>query len=399
MAPALDPDAAAAAVHGDCEPRFEGLRDALAEIMAAGTEVGVALAVYVDKEPVVDLWAGHADAARTRPWARDTLVNLFSVGKAISAVCLLRLVEAGRVDLDAPVARYWPEFAQAGKGQVPVRYLLTHQVGLPAVARVLPPEAWCDWTLMTEALAAQASWWEPGTGHGYHVNTQGFLIGEVVRRVTGQALGGYFREHLAGPAGIDWHWGLGPEHDARCADFIPPPPSLEQEARVRALDAGPGGLSGLPLMRFNAYWNPPGLSGIKIVNTRAWRAAEVPSTNGHGTARAIARLYSALATDGRLDGVHVLAPETVARAIAEQVNGPDIVLERPTRYGLGFQLTMPERRLGPGPRAFGHFGAGGSLGFADPDARVAFGYAMNQGRPGWQHRHVRQLVDLVYAAL
>ena len=384
---------------GDHREGFAHVRSALDDSVATATEVGAALTVYVDKQCVADLWAGHADAARTRPWQGDTLVNLFSVGKAISAVCLLRLVEAGRVDLDAPVARYWPEFAQAGKAQVPVRYLLTHQVGLPAVARALPSEAWSDWTLMTEALAAQGPWWEPGTGHGYHVNTQGFLIGEVIRRVTGQSIGAYFRAELAGPAGIDWHWGLGPEHDARCADFIPPPPSPEQDARVRALDAGPGDLSGLPLMRFNAYWNPPGLSGMRIVNTRAWRAAEVPSTNGHGNARAIARLYSALAADGRLDGVHVLAPETVTRAIAEQVSGPDLVLERPTRYGLGFQLTMPERRLGPGPRAFGHFGAGGSLGFADPDARVAIGYAMNQGRTGWQHKHVRHLIDLVYAAL
>jgi CubicO group peptidase (beta-lactamase class C family) len=184
---------------------------------------------------------------------------------------------------------------------------------------------------------------------------------------------------------------VGPEHDARCADYIPAPPSPEREAFEQRARLDP--------MRLNAHFIRPGLSGVQVVNTRAWRAAEVPSTNGHGTARAVARLYSALATDGRLDGVHVLGPETIARAITEQVNGPDLVLERPTRYGLGFQLTMPERRLGPGPRAFGHFGAGGSLGFADPDARVAFGYAMNQGRPGWQHAHVRRLIELVYAAL
>jgi len=380
----------AQAVHGRCEPRFEGLRSALGEVFASGIEVGAALAVCVDKQPVVDLWGGHADAARTRPWARDTIVNLFSVGKAITAICAHRLVEAGRLDLDAPVARYWPEFAQAGKEHLLVRHLLTHQAGLPAVAQPLPPGAWAEWGTMTAALAAQAPWWEPGRGHGYHVNTQGFLIGEVVRRVAGQSIGTYLRESLADPASIDFHIGLGPEHDERCADFLPPapPPSPSRED-----------LGGLTLMRLHAYRNPANLSGMGIVNTRAWRAAEVPSTNGHGNARAVARLYSALAGDGSLEGVHVLAPETVARAITEQVNGPDIVLERPTRYGLGFQLTMPERRLGPNPRAFGHFGAGGSLGFADPDARVAIGYAMNQGRLGWQHKHVRHLIDLVYAAL
>ena len=380
----------AQAVHGRCEPRFEGLRSALGEVLASGTEVGAALAVCVDKQPVVDLWGGHADAARTRPWTRDTIVNLFSVGKAITAICAHRLVEAGLLDLDAPVARYWPEFAQAGKDHLLVRHLLTHQAGLPAIAQSLPPGAWAEWDAMTAALAAQAPWWEPGRGHGYHVNTQGFLIGEVVRRVAGQSIGTYLRESLAGPAGIDFHIGLGPEHDERCADFLPPapPPSPGREELGR-----------LALMRLHAYRNPANLSGMGIVNTRAWRAAEVPWTNGHGNARAVARLYSALAGDGSLDGVHILAPETMVRAITEQVNGPDIVLERPTRYGLGFQLTMPERRLGPSPRAFGHFGAGGSLGFADPDARVAIGYAMNQGRLGWQHKHVRHLIDLVYAAL
>jgi CubicO group peptidase (beta-lactamase class C family) len=388
-----------AAVQGLCAPGFERVREALAETLAAGSEVGAALAVYVDKRAVVDLWAGHADAGRTRPWSRDTIVNLYSVGKAVSAVCALRLVEAGLLDLDAPVAHYWPEFAQEGKGRIRVRHILTHQAALPALARKLPSDAWSRWDVMTEALAAQAPWWEPGEGHGYHVNTQGFLIGEVVRRVTGKTLGAYLRDSLAGPAGIDFFIGFGPELDDRCAELLPQPASPEVEELRRQLSVNPESLSGLPLMRVNAYRNPPDLSGVGVVNTRQWRAAEVPSTNGHGNARAVARLYSALAGDGLLDGVHVLGPEMVARAAEEQVYGDDIVLGRPTRFGLGFQLTMAERPLGPDPRAFGHFGAGGSLGFADPDARLAFAYAMNQGRSGWQHKHVRHLIDLVYAAL
>jgi CubicO group peptidase (beta-lactamase class C family) len=386
-------------VHGLCEPGFEPVRTALAGAIAAGAEVGAALTVYVDRHPVVDLWGGHADAARTRPWERDTIVNLYSIGKAVSAVCALRLVEAGLLDLDAPVARYWPEFAQAGKGRLPVRYLLTHQAALPAIGPALPSGAWMRRDVMTEALAAQAPWWAPGGGHGYHVNTQGFLIGEVVRRVTGRTLGTYLRESIAGPAGIDFFIGFGPELDARCADLVPAPATPESEELRRRLGVNPETLSGLPLMRVNAYRNPAEMSGTGVVNTRAWRAAEVPSTNGHGHARAVARLYAALAGDGELDGVHILSPETIARATEPQVHGEDLVLQRPTRFGLGFQLTMAERPLGPSPRAFGHFGAGGSLGFADPDARVAFGYAMNQGRAGWQHAHVRHLVDLVYAAL
>ena len=375
------------------------MRDALAEILAAGAEVGAALAVYVDGHGVVDLWGGHADAGRTRPWERDTIVNLYSVGKAVTAVCALRLVEAGLLDLDAPVARYWPEFAQAGKVRIPVRYLLTHQAALPAIARALPSGAWSHWDVVTEALAAQAPWWEPGAGHGYHVNTQGFLIGEVVRRITGTTLGTYLRESLAGPAGVDFFIGVGPDLDGRCADVLPQPASPESEELRRQLGVDPATLSGRPLMRVNAYRNPPGISGTGVVNTRSWRAAEVPSTGGHGNARGVARLYSALAGDGEVDGVHVLSPAMVARATEQQVYGDDLVLQRPTRFGLGFQLTMAERPLGPSPRAFGHFGAGGSLGFADPDARVAFGYAMNQGRGGWQHKHVRHLIDLVYAAL
>ena len=375
------------------------MRTALAEVLASGFEVGAALAVYVDGDAVVDLWGGYADAARTRPWQRDTIVNLYSVGKAISAVCALRLVDAGLLDLDAPVARYWPEFAQAGKGRLPVRYLLTHQAALPAIARPLPSGSWSSWDTITNNLAAQAPWWEPGAGHGYHVNTQGFLIGEVVRRITGKSLGAYLRESVTGPADVDFFIGFGPELDARCADVLPVRPSPEAAELQRQLRVDPRGLSGLALMRLNAYRNPPEISGMGVVNSRSWRAAELPSTNGHGNARAVARLYSALAGNGEVDGVHLLSPELIARASAEQVYGDDIVLQRPTRFGLGFQLTMAERRLGPSPRAFGHFGAGGSLGFADPDSRLAFGYAMNQGRGGWQHTHVRHMIDLVYAVL
>jgi CubicO group peptidase (beta-lactamase class C family) len=396
---ATERDDDGAIVRGHCELRFERVRDAFSEILTSGSEVGAALALYLDRRAVVDVWGGHTDAARTRPWDRDTIVNLFSVGKAVTAVCALRLVEAGLLDLDAPVARYWPEFAQAGKARIAVRHLLAHQAAVPAIARALPSGAWMSWDVMTEALAAQAPWWQPDGRHGYHVNTQGFLIGEVVRRVTGKTLGTYLRETVAGPAGIDFFIGVPPELDGRCADLLPPRANAESEELRRQLSVDPATLGGLDLMRLNAYRNPPEISGTGVVNTRSWRAAEVPSTNGHGNARAVARLYSALAGDGELDGVHVLSPATIARAIEEEVYGDDIVLQRPTRFGLGFQLTMVERPLGPGSRAFGHFGAGGSLGFADPDARVAFGYAMNQGRGGWQHKHVRHLIDLIYAAL
>src|SRR5262245_61669588 len=225
----------AAAVDGHCEPAFGRVREALADALASGIEVGAALAVYVDGESVVDLWGGFADGARSRPWRRDMIVNLYSVGKAVTAVCALRLVDAGLLDLEAPVARYWTEFVQAGKARLLVRHLLTHQAGLPAVARPLPSGSWRSWDTMTAALAAQRPWWEPGAGHGYHVNTQGFLIGEVVRRVTGKTFGAYLRDSLTGPARIDFFVGFGPELDPRCADTLPPRPSPETEEFKRQM--------------------------------------------------------------------------------------------------------------------------------------------------------------------
>lgn len=390
---------AAVELSGHCDARFKRVREVFAASFESGAELGASLCIYRGGELVVDLWGGFANAAKTVPWRRDTLANVYSTTKGITALCAHQLIERGELDLDAPVARYWPEFAQASKDRLPVRYLLTHQAALPAIARPLPSGAWSRWDVMTDALAAQAPWWEPGAGHGYHVNTQGFLIGEVVRRITGTTFGRYLREDLTGPAGMDFFVGFGPELDGRCADVLPARPSPETDELRRQLSVDPAQLRGHALMRVSAYRNPPGLSGTGVVNTRSWRGAEVPSTNGHGTARAVARLYSGLAGDGTVGGFAVLSREMIARARAEQVYGDDIMLERPTRFGLGFQLTMAERRLGPNPRAFGHFGAGGSLGFADPDARVAFGYAMNQSRGGWQHKHVRHFIDLVYAAL
>jgi CubicO group peptidase (beta-lactamase class C family) len=244
---------------------------------------------------------------------------------------------------------------------------------------------------MTAALAAQEPWWEPGTGHGYHVNTFGFLTGEVIRRVTGSTVGELLRTEIAGPLGADIHIGLPAAEHSRVATFSwpGPPPAAEE----------PPGLDSVQLMRHNAYFNPAGLSGSGFINSPEWRAAEVPSANAHGTARGVARVYAALAAGGRLDGTSIIDPAALADATSEQVYGPDLVLNRPSRFGLGFQLTQPERPLGPGPSAFGHFGAGGSLGFCDPDAGLAFGYVMNQMGPRWQNPRTRALIDAAYASL
>jgi len=364
-------------IEGTRDPRFGCVRDAFAENFARHDEIGAAIAVTVDGNPVVDLWAGHADAARTRPRTRDTIVNVASTTKGLTTICAHRLVDLGLLDLEAPVVAYWPEFGQAGKAAVPVHLLLSHRVGLPAVEAPLPTEAFYDWERMTSALAAQAPWWEPGTRHGYHAFTFGWLVGEVVRRITGRTLGAYWREEVAEPLGLDCHIGLAAEHDARVAEFIPipAPPAGEPELEAELLqDAGP--------MIQKAFGNPP--KTVADMNTPAWRRAEIPSGNAHTNARALARVYGALACDGKVDGVRVLSPESIERARAEQANGPDAVLfGLPTRFGLGFSL--PPEGIGFGSSsatAFGCPGAGGSIGFADPDAHVGFGYVMNQMHAG-----------------
>jgi len=377
-------------VEGVCDGRLTAVRDAFVANFVERGEVGAAVAVSVGGRLVVDLWGGWADRARRRRWERDTLVNFFSVGKGLTAVCAHRLVERGLVELDAPLGRYWPEFGAAGKEDVTLRHVLSHRAGLPAVREELPDGAMLDWAAMTRALERQAPWWPPGSAHGYHVNTFGYLVGEVVRRVTGRTLGMLLRAEIAGPLGADVHIGLAPSEHHRVAEYLWPAGGTVPDTT---------GLAGDALMRRNVYWNPRGVSGAGWVNRAAWRVAEMPSTNGHGTARGVARVYAALARWGAIDGVRVLAEPVLRSAVVEHSNGVDRILRRPSRFGLGFQLTHPDRPLGPNAGPFGHFGAGGSLGFCDPEADVAFGYVMNDMGPSWQNPRNRALIDALYAAL
>jgi CubicO group peptidase (beta-lactamase class C family) len=322
---------------------------------------------------VVDLWAGHADAARTRPWTADTIVNVFSTTKAMTALCAHLLVDRGLLDLDAPVARYWPEFAAGGKDALPVRHLLSHQAGLAALRAPLAPETAYDWARMTAALAAESPWWEPGSASGYHALTFGYLVGEVVRRVTGTMPGVFFRREVAGPLGADFHIGLAPSEDERVAEMVPASP-----AEIAA--AGPQAIVDPESLLGKVMGNPPLVP--EVANRLAWRRADIPAANGHGNARSVARVMAALACGGSLDGLRLLAPETLARATEEQWFGTDLVLGIPMRWGLGFMLASPLLPLGPSPRAFGHGGWGGSLGIADPEARVSWAYVMNKMSPG-----------------
>jgi CubicO group peptidase (beta-lactamase class C family) len=251
---------------------------------------------------------------------------------------------------------------------------------------------------MTEALAEQEPWWEPGTRFGYHTNTHGFLAGEVLRRVDGRRPGQYIREELAGPMGIDFLLGFGPEHDARVADWINYQPAPGEESQRPWLERDPATLDGIDLCRVLAYRNPPPLPDAGT-NSRAWRAGEIPSTNPHSNARAIARFYGGLANGGVIDGKRLLSPGLIEQARTIQADGEDVILGRPNRFGLGFQLTIPGvRPLGPGERSFGHYGNGAVLGFADPEAGLGFGYVCNRAGRSWRDPRNIALVDAVYSA-
>jgi CubicO group peptidase (beta-lactamase class C family) len=375
-----------APIGGTCDPAFAAVREAFAESFAARGEVGASVTVIVDGVEVVDLHGGWADEARTQPWAPSTLVNFYSVGKALVALLALQLVDEGRLDLDDPVASVWPEFAAAGKGAITVREALCHRGAVPGIHERMTNDDLWSWERMTAALAATAPWWEPGTRHGYHTNTYGFLIGEIVRRVSGQRPGERLRG-IAEALEADVWFGLPASEHGRCAEVIWAPGDLSSYLTT-------DGKEGDELMEMTSYVNPPGLSSIGVVNTPEWRSAEVPSTNGHGTARGVARVYAALLEPDRL-----LSPEILAEATRAQSTGPCPMLHDEMSFGLGFQPTTAGRPFGPNPRSFGHFGTGGSLGFADPDAAIAFGYVMNHVIPRWQSTRNRALLDATYASL
>jgi CubicO group peptidase (beta-lactamase class C family) len=359
---------------GRCHPKFARVRDAFAKEFADGNEVGASLCVTLEGETVVDLWGGHRDAERTLPWERDTLANVYSTTKGVTAIAAHRLVDEGALELDAPVARYWPEFAQSGKERLPVRWLLSHQAGLCAVGEKIAAETIYDWDAMTRLLAAQKPWWEPGRAHGYHALTFGWLVGELVRRVRGKGIGDVVREEIARPLGAEFEIGLPERLDARVAPLLQgpvhaPPPGQAGLDLLTQITQNPDG------MLARTFGNPPLLAVSP--NTRAWRAAELAAANGHSNGHSLARIYAALANGGAVDGVRVLSREGVERARSEQAHGPDQVLPVVTRYGLGFFLPTEAEPLGPNPRVFGHGGAGGSYSMADPENRLSFGYVMN----------------------
>ena len=350
-------------------------------------EIGGAVCVSVHGRVVVDLVGGFRDVARTLPWQHDTLVNAFSVGKGLTALVAAVLVDRNVLAYDTLASSVWPGFRGGGKENLTFSDILGHRAGLPAVRRTLPARSMYDWDFMCAELAATQPWWRPGTAHGYHVNSFGFLAGEVIRRVTGSTPGALFREMFLESLGADVHLGVPLTEHGRIAEFEWPPSALPE--------VDTSGFTEQQLLQYNTYNNPLGTSGGGTVNTTEWRRAEIPSTNTHASARGIERIYRELARGGGT----LLSQEGLARALTETSNGADIVLERNSRFARGFQIPLPERGFGPHPTSFGHFGAGGSVGFCDPSTGVAFGYVMNQMGPRWQNPRNRALMDAVFSVL
>ncbi|MEI6700776.1 MAG: serine hydrolase domain-containing protein [Actinomycetota bacterium] len=365
---------------------FEGVHFEFEENFRSRGEVGASVHVRIKGEVVVDLRGGWANPLSGEEWAPDTLVNVYSVGKAFVALAALQQVDRGLLTLDEPLARIWPEFATGGKERATLRMALCHQAGVPAIGRLLRNADLSNWTSMVTALEETPAWFEPGSQHMYHTNTYGHLIGEIVRRTTEERPGAYLRE-LTSSLEADVFVGLREGELERCADvqFV-----SDVDPTTIDLDA----ISGDQGLVMRSYFNPPGYSSFGLVNTRAWREAEIPSTNTHATAEGIAKIYEGLLTPGRL-----LSPELLKEATSIQSEGPCKVLGEHATFGLGFTPTTERRAFGPNPGSFGHFGTGGALGFADPIVGLSFGYAMNHVIPRWQSTRNHALRVAVYEAV
>ncbi len=398
-------------IAGFCDPRFERVAQEFERNFQQRDELGASVCVTLEGERMVDLWGGIAHPDSQAPWVEDTLSIVWSATKGATALCAHILASRGLLDLDAPVIRYWPEFGQAGKETIPVKMLLNHQSGLAALSEPLPAGAFYDWELMIKALEKQKPFWRPGSMHGYHGFTFGWLVGEVVRRVSGKSLGTFFREEVAEPLGLDFWIGLPEELENRVAFMIPAPPP-GPEGPVPAMFVAMADPTSLQtLVMFNSGGHMlPGSDGALGFNLRAAHAAEIGAAGGISNARGLAGMYAPLANGGSLKGVNLVSRDIIARMGAvSSASALDASILAPTRFSLGYAKSIDNRRE-PGctendsailsEEAFGHPGFGGALGFADPAARMSFGYVMNRMGQGLGiNQRGQSLVDAVYLSL
>lgn len=350
-------------VQGFAHDRYAAVRKPFEDNLANGADIGASFCATVEGETVVDLWGGFADQARTRAWAKDTIVNVYSTTKTMTALTALLLADRHELDFNATVARYWPEFGANGKADIKVSHLMSHSAGLSGWKQKISMDDLYDWEKATSLLAAQAPFWEPGTASGYHALTQGYLVGEVVRRITGRSLGTVFREEIALPLGADFHIGLPASEDARVADLIPP------IAGAAIADASQTELQA------NSF-NNPGID-VSATRTRKWRGAEIPAAGGTGNARSVAEIHAVLANGGFAKGKRIMSEAGCRKALEPQIEGTDLILNVPVRFGLGFGLPGGMIPL-PNPNSLFWGGYGGSLVVIDMDRRSTFGYAMNK---------------------
>ncbi|MEM1433606.1 MAG: serine hydrolase domain-containing protein [Pseudomonadota bacterium] len=358
----------AVTIHGYCDPAFEAVHEAFETNFREHGDVGASVCVSVGGETKVDLWGGVKDAKTGAPWVEDTIVNVYSTTKTMAAACLLLLADRGELDFSERVAHYWPEFAANGKGDIPVAQLMSHSAGLSGMEEPATAEQVYDWEFMVGALARQAPWWEPGTKSGYHALTQGFLQGEVLRRITGQTLGTFFRKELAEPLGADFHIGTPAEHHDRIGTLVPPKVGPEQG------DSNPDSIAA------RTFRNPA--INARDSRTTGWREAEIPAANGHGNARSVVAVQSVFANGGMGNGKQVLSEAGVATLFEEQISGKDLVLGVPLRYGMGYGLTSAVMPMGPNQRIAYWGGWGGSSVVIDADAQLCVSYVMNRMESG-----------------
>jgi len=379
-------------LNGFFDSRYQPVVEAFIENYRSEDEVGSAVCIVVDGQPVLDVWGGWKDGARLLEWQHDTIVCMMSVSKGITGLAFNMLIDRGLVDVDAPVARYWPEFGAAGKQTLPVRYILDHRAGLPVLEKPLWPGAMYDSQAMCAALAEQAPLWAPGTVAAYHVHTQGFLLGEITRRVTGKSIGRFLRDELAGPLRADFMIGeMAPRDQARCAEVMP-----NMNARLFAAREAER-----ETLRARAFLQNPDEPWHTTLNSQQWRECEMSSGNGHGNARAVARIYGAFARGGELDGIRLASSAAIEQMITEQHNMTELLQDRPYHQALGLLLNSPNAvYMGPNPRAFGHHGIGGSIGFADPDAKIGFAYAINKMHSvGTNGPRAARLISALYSSI
>ncbi len=356
-------------VHGHFDERFANTVEVFASHFESGEDLGASFALSKDGEVVLDIWAGFLDQAKTEPWQEDSIVNVYSSTKTVSFLCSLVLADRGELDFDAPVSRYWPEFAQNGKDNVLVWHLMDHAAGLSGMDVPVQGSDLYDWEKITTLLAEQKPWWEPGTASAYHALTQGYLIGEVTRRITGQTMGEFLQAEIAGPLGADFFIGVPDEALARVGDLVVPP---ETSGNIQMND-DPDSIGA------RTFANPAAKAEESL--TRAWRQAEIPAANGHGNARSLVRLQTPLANGGSAFGVNLVSEATAASIMRPRISGTDMALGMPVTFGLGFALNDGPIPLSPNPNSCYWAGWGGSTIMVDQDAHVVVSFAMNKMFP------------------